>query len=129
MKIRMLALVGAAVLYAGAALADDPMANTYANTVTSRDKATGQSAALLFNQDMSYTVKGTAPNGQPFSYTGTWMLKDGGQTICLTPNAPAGMANPPKPSCSPLSAHNVGDTWTVTDDQNNTFDISIVAGR
>jgi hypothetical protein len=129
MKVRVLALAGAAVLFAGAALADDPMANTYANTVMTKDHATGQSAMLMFNQDMSYTAKGTDANGQPVSYTGTWMLKEGGKTICLTPNVPAGSPNAPKPSCSPLSAHNVGDSWTVTNDQNQTFDVSITAGR
>lgn len=129
MKFRVLALAGAAVLFAGAALADDPMAGTYANTVVTKDHATGQSAMLLFNQDMSYQAKGVGANGQPVGYAGTWMLKDGGKTICLTPTIPAGTPNAPKPSCSPLAPHNVGDSWTVTDDQNQTFDVSITAGR
>ena len=129
MKVRVLALAGAAVLFAGAALADDPMANVYLNSVVTKNHATGQSATLMFNQDMSYTAKGTDAKGQPVSYTGTWMLKDGNKTICLTPNVPAGTPNAPTGSCSPLSTHNVGDSWTVTDDQNQTFDVSIVAGR
>lgn len=129
MKLRVLALAGAAVLFAGAALADDPMANTYGNTVMTKDHATGQSAMLMFNQDMSYSAKGMGANGQPVGYGGTWSLKDGGKTICLAPNVPAGTPNAPMPSCSPLAAHNVGDSWTVTNDQNQTFDVSITAGR
>jgi hypothetical protein len=129
MKIRMLALAGAAMLFAGAALADDPMANVYGNTITTKDRATGMSSTLMFNQDMSYTGKMTGANGQAVSYTGTWMLKDGGKTICLTPNVPAGTPNAPPPSCSPLSTHNVGDSWTVTTDGSQTYDVSLTAGR
>jgi hypothetical protein len=129
MKFRMLALAGAVLCFAGAAWADDPMANTYANTVNTRDKSTGQASTLYFNQDMTYTGKTTGPNGQPVNYTGTWLLKDGGKTICLAPSVPAGTPNPPTPSCSPLEMHNVGDSWVVTNDQNQSFDVSITAGR
>ncbi|HUO92343.1 MAG TPA: hypothetical protein VMU22_05440 [Rhizomicrobium sp.] len=129
MKVRVWALAGAAMLVAGAALADDPMANVYGNTITTKDHATGATATLLFNQDMSYTAKGTGPNGQPVGYSGTWTLKDGGKTICLTPNVPAGTPNAPPASCSPYSPHNVGDSWTVTTDGNQTFDVTLTAGR
>jgi hypothetical protein len=125
----MLALAGAALFVSTAAWADDPMASTYANTVLTKDHASGQSSTLLFNQDMSYTGKTTGANGQPVSYSGSWSLKDGGKTICLAPTVPAGTPNAPTPSCSPLSAHNVGDSWTVTNDQGQTFDVSITAGR
>ena len=129
MKVRVLALAGAAMLFAGAALADDPMANVYGNTITTKDRATGASSTLMFNQDMSYTGKMTGANGQAVSYTGTWTLKDGGKTICLTPNVPAGTANAPVPSCSPLQTHNVGESWSVTTDGNQTYDVMLSAGR
>jgi hypothetical protein len=129
MKIRVLALAGAAMLFAGAALADDPRANVYGNTGTTKDRATGASSSLMFNQDMSYTGKVTGANGQAASYTGTWMLKDGGKTICLTPNVPAGTPNAPGPSCSPLQSHNVGDSWSVTTDANQTYDVMLTAGH
>jgi hypothetical protein len=129
MKLRVLALAGAAMLFAGAALADDPMANVYGNTITTKDRATGASSSLMFNQDMSYTGKMAGANGQAVSYTGTWMLKDGGKTICLTPNVPAGTPNAPGPSCSPLQTHSVGDSWSVTTDGNQTYDVSLTAGR
>lgn len=126
MKRKTWALAGAAVLFAGAAYAADPMANTYTNTVMTKDKATGQTSALMFNQDMTFTGKTTDAKGQPVTYGGTWSLKDGDKTICLVPS---GQTAALKPSCSPLEAHNVGDTWTVTNDQNQTFDVSITAGR
>jgi hypothetical protein len=129
MKVRVLALAGAAMLFAGAALADDPMVNVYGNTITTKDRATGASSTLMFNQDMSYTGKMTGANGQAVSYTGTWMLKDGGKTICLSPNVPAGTPNAPPPSCSPLQTHAVGDSWSVTTDGNQTYDVSLTAGR
>jgi hypothetical protein len=129
MKVRVLALAGAALLFAGAALADDPMANVYGNTIMTKDRATGASSSLMFSQDMSYTGKTTGANGQAVNYTGTWALKDGGKTICLTPNIPAGTPNAPGPSCSPLSTHNVGDSWTVTTDGNQTYDVMLMAGH
>jgi hypothetical protein len=125
----MLALASAAILYSGMALADDPMANTYGNSVITKDKATGAVSTLLFNQDMSFTGKATGADGKPVTYTGSWSLKDDGKTICLTPAVPANTPGAPTPSCSPLSVHTVGDSWTVTNDQNQTFDVSIVAGR
>lgn len=129
MNLRILALASAATLFASAAFADDPMANTYGNSVITKDKATGAVSTLLFNQDMSFTGRSTGADGKPVAYSGTWSLKDDGKTICLTPSVPANTPGAPTPSCSPLSVHAVGDSWTVTNDQNQSFDVSIVAGR
>ncbi len=128
MRFAYLALAGGLLLATTAAFADDPMANTYANTVTSKNKATGETGTLLFNADGSYTASATA-NGKQVQYPGKWTLKDGGKTICLAPQLPPNTPNAPGPSCSPLEAHNVGDSWTVTNDQNQTFDITLTAGR
>ena len=129
MRFKTLALAGAIVLVAGAALADDPMANTYANTITTKNTANGQTATLLFNANMTYTGNTTGADGKPVQYTGGWSLKDDGKTICLTTNLPPNTPNAPKPSCSPLVSHNVGDSWTVTTDQNETFQVTLTAGR
>jgi hypothetical protein len=129
MDYRKWALAGALVLLSGAALADDPMANTYANTVTTVDKSTGAEGTLLFNKDGTYGATATGKDGKVMSYTGKWTLKDGDKTICLTPNAPPDAKQAPQTSCSPLEKHNVGDSWTVTNDQNQTYDVSIKAGR
>ena len=125
MRFSILALAGAFVLVSGAALADDPMANTYANTVTTKSAKTGQSGTLLFNADGSYTANTSGPDGKPFSYQGKWMLKDNGAAICLSPTLP----KPPPTSCSPLVKHAVGDSWTVANDQGESFAVSLTAGR
>jgi hypothetical protein len=124
MRFALIALTGAFMLAASSALADDPMANTYANTIVTKDSK-GMASSLLFNQDGTYTIKATDPNGKSVEISGKWTLKDGGKTICLTPAAPP---NSP-PSCSPLQAHNVGDSWSVTNDQSQTFSVSLTAGR
>jgi hypothetical protein len=129
MGFKVLALAGAMVLAASAAWADDPMANTYANTVTTKNTANGQSATLLFNADNTYNASTTDADGKPVKYSGGWQLKDNGGTICLTTNLPPNTPNAPKPSCSPLQTHSVGDTWTVTNDQNETYQVSLTAGR
>jgi hypothetical protein len=129
MKIRTIALAGAFLLAAGSvALADDPMANTYGNTVVTKSAKTGATGMLYFDQDMTYTAKATGANGQPVSYGGTWSLKDGGNTICLTPKLPPNTPGS-APSCTPLQKHAVGDSWSVTNDQGETFDVSLTAGR
>lgn len=133
MRLRTLsaaaALAGAVMMFAGAAYADDPMSATYANTVVSKDEATGVSSRLMFDKNGSYTAQTEGKDGKPVSFTGTWSLKDDGKTICLTAAAAPGATEAPKPACSPLTAHNVGDSWKVTNDQKQTFDVSIIAGR
>jgi hypothetical protein len=129
MRIRTFALSTVLLLAATtAALADDPMSNTYGNTVTTKSQKTGAAGSLMFNADMSYTAKAMDAKGQPVSYGGMWSLKDGGATICLAPKLPP---NSPGsvPSCSPLQKHAVGDSWSVTNDQGETFAVSLTAGR
>jgi hypothetical protein len=128
MNLRILALASVAILATSAAFADDPMSNTYGNTVTTKDHATGASGSLMFNQDMTYTAKATDAKGQPVSYDGKWMLKDAGATICLTPNLPPNSPGAGT-SCTPLQKHNVGDSWTVTNDKGVVYDVSLTAGR
>jgi hypothetical protein len=129
MRIATMMLAAAALsLGVTAASADDPMANTYANTVVTKDSK-GMSANLMFSQDGTYTLKATDPNGQPVLIAGNkWALKDDGKTICLTPAAPP-HGPPAQTTCSPLQAHNVGDAWSVTNDQGQTFNVSLTAGR
>lgn len=129
MRFSTLALAGAFVFVATAAIADDPMTNTYVNTVSTKSAKTGLTGALFFNADGSYAAKGTNAEGKQVEYPGKWMLKDDGKTICLTPTLPPDTPKPPPTSCSPLEQHNVGDNWSVTDDQGETFAVTITAGR
>jgi hypothetical protein len=129
MRNSMLALAGALLLVATAARADDPMATTYGNTVTTKNIKTGAMGTLLFNADGTYTANGTGPDGKAITYPGKWATKDNGATLCLTPQLPAGTANPPTESCSPLSTHPVGQHWTVTNSMGDSFDVVVTAGR
>jgi len=129
MRISTFALAGLLACAATAASADDPMANTYANTVTTKSMKTGQSGTLLFDSDGTYTAKATDAKGKPIQYPGNWTLKDGGKTICLTPQLPPNTPNPPGTSCSPLEKHAVGDSWNVTNDAGEAFAVSLTAGR
>jgi hypothetical protein len=125
MRIAMLALAGAFVLAGTAAYAADPMANTYANTITTKNAKTGTTGTLLFNADGTYTINGTTPDGKPVAIPGKWATKDSGATLCLSPSAPAGAPE----TCSPLSVHPVGEHWTVTNSAGDSFDVVMTAGR
>ena len=129
MRNSMLALAGAFLLIATAARADDPMATTYGNTVTTKNMKTGAVGTLLFNADGTYTANGTGPDGKPITYPGKWATKDNGATLCLTPQLPASAPNPPSESCSPLATHPVGEHWTVTNSTGDSFDVVVTAGR
>jgi hypothetical protein len=129
MRISMAVLACAATLsFAAVAYADDPMSNTYGNTVTTKNHKTGSAGTLMFNQDGTYTANAMGADGKPVSYGGAWTLKDSGATICLAPKLPANTPGS-APSCSPLQKHAVGDSWTVTNDLGETFDVSLSAGH
>jgi hypothetical protein len=129
MRISRLALAGAFVLVATAAYAADPMVNTYGNTVTTKNAKTGAVGTLLFNADGTYTANGTGPDGKAISYPGKWATKDADATLCLTPTFPPNTPNAPGESCSPVTAHPVGEHWTVTNSAGDTFDVVVTAGR
>jgi hypothetical protein len=123
--MRLLAKVAACSLalaaLAGPALAADPMASAYGNTV-SVTYPDGATVKLFIEADGTYTSSG-GPAGDS---SGTWAIK-GGQT-CFTqvsPEPPAGMS----PSCSPTVSKNVGDTWTAPAQGGAEATITITAGR
>ena len=104
--IRKAVLCVALVLFAaGPAFADDIMASRYGNTTVSTDK-NGVKSMIYYAADGTFTGKQA---GQ--SFNGTWKLD--GSNICLTFAQPVpGAANP---TCLPVAAHKVGDTWTAGD--------------
>jgi|SRR5579871_6338484 len=129
MRFSSLVLAGAFVMVATAASADDPMATTYGNTVVTKNAKTGAVGELLFNADGTYTAKGTGADGKANQYPGKWVVKDNGATLCLTPQLPPNTPNAPAPSCSPLAVHPVGEHWSVTNDQGDSFDVVVNSGR
>lgn len=110
--------LSAAVLFAGAAMADDSvMASRFGNTTITKDAA-GNETHLYYKADHSFTVKA---GGQTTG--GTWKID--GATICLTYANPAALPpGTPNPTCVPVSAHRVGDTWSA-----GPYSVSLVAGE
>tara|TARA_R110000868_G_scaffold2186_2_gene16557 strand:+ start:1317 stop:1670 length:354 start_codon:yes stop_codon:yes gene_type:complete len=102
----------------GVALADDPFANYYENTVTVTNAA--GSRTVLINGDGSFTQKladGTTA-------AGTWKI-DGDQGCFMT----TGAAPDAKPYCVDATAHAVGDTWDLTAPDGTAEKATLVAGR
>ena len=104
----LLAAVAALALSASAVLAgEDVMASRIGNTTITTD-ASGMSSKIYYEADQ-------------LQLAGTWAVK--GSQVCLTftSEAPPGY---PNPICTPVSARNVGDSWT-----SGPFTVQLVAGR
>ncbi|HXM00697.1 MAG TPA: hypothetical protein VN932_12270 [Rhizomicrobium sp.] len=101
-------LLGAAALAfcaSPAFAADDVMANYYGNTVV----ATGGMVDTHTYYSPDHTLITKAP-AFGLQYKGVWKLD--GANVCRTYDAPP--AGVPNPSCAPVVAHKIGDSWTVT---------------
>jgi len=100
----VLAASAALLLSAVAAPADDDvMATRYGNTVVVTYINTPE-VHLYYNADHTFTGKVI---GMDVQIRGTWRIND--TDICMNYDPP-----PPRmtnPSCAPLEAHQVGDTW------------------
>jgi hypothetical protein len=109
--------LGAALMLAGPALADDSvLASRFGNTTITKD-ASGNETRLYYSAD--HTVKVKAGGKET---NGTWKI-DGG-TICLTYANPAALpAGTPNPTCVPVSEHKVGETWSA-----GPYTVTLVAG-
>lgn len=117
MRILASAALVAAIMMAGPALAADPMASAYGNTVVTV-YGDGTTVNIYVNEDGTYTA--SSPAGES---AGTWAIS-GGQT-CFTQSSP--QAGPP--TCSKTVSKNVGDTWTGTGQGGAPVTITIQAGR
>ena len=97
--------IAALVFSTSLAFADDVMASRYGNTTVTTD-ASGATSKLYYAADGTFTGK----QGDT-SFNGTWKI-DGG-TICLSFAQPVPGA--PNPTCLPVAAHKVGETWKTGD--------------
>lgn len=129
--MRKIALWGVSALvamsFAGAALADDPMAAVYGNTVVVTN-AKGESSKIWIAKDG--TFKGESAKGDKF--TGKWTLKDNNKQYCSTVDLPAGApagTPAPKENCTALEAgRKAGDKWEQTDAAGAKSTVEIKAG-
>jgi hypothetical protein len=102
--------------------ADDVMAGFYGNTAV----ASGGMIESHTHYRADHTFDITAhAMGTDYVFKGTWKIDDKGQ-LCRTYADPA-PPNTPNPLCTPIEAHKVGDTWTVTMN-GNTRTITLKAG-
>jgi hypothetical protein len=118
-KIVLASLASIALAASVALAADDVMASRYGNTTVTTD-AKGQQTKVWYKADGTFTAKAGDQ-----TTTGTWKV-DGGK-ICLTYTGatPPGMTSP---ACFPISAHKVGDKWTVGEGDNKRT-VELVAGE
>ncbi|MBV9993254.1 MAG: hypothetical protein JOZ72_18425 [Alphaproteobacteria bacterium] len=111
------------VLAVTPALADDPMAGYYGNTIVS----TGGLGEVHshYRPDHSFDMVGSA-FGITRTYKGTW-AEDGKGNICRTfaGDVPPNTANP---LCTPLPLHKVGDSWTLKTPDGSTRALTLKAG-
>lgn len=112
----LLGAVAALALSATAAFAgDEVMASRIGNTTITTD-ASGQSSKIYYEADHSFT--GVQADQQ---LSGTWAVN--GSQVCLTFTSapPPGY---PNPICTPVAAHNVGDSWS-----SGPFTVQLVEGH
>lgn len=97
---------------------DDVMVGYYGNTaITTGGRAETHS---VYSPDHTFVMK--VPSFG-LEFKGTWAVN--GATLCRTfDSPPPGATNP---LCTPIAAHKIGDTWTVTSgDQTRT--VTLVQG-
>jgi len=112
-------LVSSSIAFA----ADDPMANTYGNTVISKGSSGESHTHYKKGGTLDATLSGMLGS---VTLTGTWKIDDKGQLCRTYDNPPPGLPIP-NPFCAQWTAHNVGDTWTVTFN-GQTRTVSLVKG-
>ena len=105
----VLGLSAAMLIAAPALAADDVMAGFYGNTAV----ATGGmvESHTHYRADHTFDLTATAM-GTNYAFKGTWKIDEKGQ-LCRTyvGDVPPGT---PNPLCTPIEAHKVGDSWTMT---------------
>jgi hypothetical protein len=124
--MKKVALSVAFALIAGAAIAaDDPMMNTYENTVQVTN-AKGEVSKMHFNADKSYTSM--AADGQ--TVKGTWELAADQSQICYTQMEPAPAPDAQQPACAPfLGKKDVGAKWEQAGTTGETVTVELLGGR
>ena len=105
MRILMIAIAGS-VFCASAALADDPMAGAYGNTITVTNPK-GETTKIVISEDKSYQT--TLPDGNV--HKGIWALNPDQTQICFTQQEPA-LPSDAQPACGVVRpGKKAGDQW------------------
>jgi hypothetical protein len=121
MKYAWMAIVALVAMSGAALAADDPMADTYTNTVVATD-ANGAKTMIYYSADGSYT--GVAADGVKIG--GTWKLE--ADKICYNRTTPPERAAQFCGSDGGAS-HHIGDTWKQDLTDGRKMTMTIVKGR
>lgn len=108
---------------ATAALAGDPYAGYYGNTVNITSPS-GKTDKAFVNPDGTWERK----NADGSTMKGTYKVAPDGKTACFTQTEPP-PAPDQKPACFPTDSRKAGDNWETKDDKGNVTKWSITAGR
>jgi hypothetical protein len=120
---RILLAAAALALSVGAAQAD-PFATAYGNTVTNTGPD-GKKTVIYVNADKTWEQHRS--DGTVMKGTYTWQDDT---HACFTLVDPAPKDPSKATNCDEIKGdHKVGDTWTETDPQGQTYTMSITAGR
>lgn len=126
MRLVILAALFLASSSAAALAGEEVMNNYFGNTVV----ATSQLGEIRvhYKQDHRFSGKAVGPTGS-YDLRGTWNI-DAQGNLCrnYSTNGAALPPGTPNPYCSPVSAHNVGDTWTVTEN-GRTAEVKLISGK
>jgi hypothetical protein len=105
--MRHAVILAAAMLatFASARADDDVMAGFYGNTAVSSGGR--YETHTVFYADHSFDL---AIPAFSLHFKGTWKVT--GDTLCRTYESPP--PDVPNPFCTPIAAHKVGDSWTIS---------------
>lgn len=124
MKHILASIAVAAVSFAVAHAADDPMASRYGNTLVIKSADGKEVVRLYYDSDGKLSTK--YPDGK--TTKGTWKID--GDKICVTQTEPAPDAAMSGPRCQPFTgSHKVGDSWEVTGPDGTKVTASLQQGR
>ena len=124
MKTILIACAAALLMSVPAMAGDEVMSGYFGNTTISTGGMMSPEIRTHYRADHTFDLTGSMA-GMSQSFKGTWAMK--GDQLCRTfvGDMPPNTTNP---VCTAMTAHKVGDAWSVTSPDGKTRDIKLVAG-
>ena len=107
----------------GAHPGEEALASRFGNTTLTTDPF-GNAVHLYYAADHTFKVKVTT-KGVTEDFKGSWKVEDG--KVCLHYDDNRWPKGDPNPTCAPVTARKVGETWKVKSDKYEKT-VSIVEG-
>lgn len=115
-RYTLIGVVAAAV--ALPALAAGPYDYVIGKRVEAKNTANGQASSTLMG-DGTYQLNTTGADGKPVAMSGKWLVQ--GDKLCFEIDAAAH-----KLSCAAWGSHQVGDSFQITTDAGDTYDVRLL---